>query len=62
MIEDPYNIMKHPHFITQPNNIMERIIITRPPIIINMEDDLNGRPPQWKRTSMEDDLNGRRPQ
>jgi hypothetical protein len=28
----------------------------------NMEDDLNGRRPQWKMTSMEDDSNGRRPQ
>ena len=27
-----------------------------------MEDDLNGREPQWKRTSMEDDINGRQPQ
>ena len=27
-----------------------------------MEDDLNGRQPQWKTTSMEDDLNGRQPQ
>ena len=27
-----------------------------------MEDDLNGRRPQWKTTSMEDDLNGRQPQ
>ena len=25
-----------------------------------MEHELNGRQPQWKRTSMEDDLNGRR--
>ena len=24
----------------------------------SMEDDLNGRQPQWKTTSMEDDLNG----
>ena len=27
-----------------------------------MEDNLNGRQPQWKTTSMEDDLNGRLPQ
>ena len=27
-----------------------------------MEDDLNGRRPQWKTTSMEDNLNVRRPQ
>ena len=28
----------------------------------SMKDDLNGKRPQWKTTSMEDDLNGRRPQ
>ena len=27
-----------------------------------MEDNLNGRLPQWKTTSMEDNLNGRGPQ
>ena len=27
-----------------------------------MEDNLNGRQPQWKMTSMEYDLNGRQPQ
>ena len=27
-----------------------------------MEDDRNGRQPQWKTTSMEDDLNGRQTQ
>ena len=27
-----------------------------------MEDNLNGRQPQWKMTSMEDDFNGRQPQ
>ena len=27
-----------------------------------MEDDLNGRPAQWKMTLIEDDLYGRRPQ
>ena len=27
-----------------------------------MEDDLNGRQPQWKTTSIEDDHNGRQPQ
>ena len=27
-----------------------------------MEDNLNGRQPQWKTTSMEDNLNGRQPQ
>ena len=27
-----------------------------------MEDELNGRQPQWKTTSIEDDLNERRPQ
>ena len=27
-----------------------------------MEDDLNGRQPQWKKTSIEEDLNGRQPQ
>ena len=27
-----------------------------------MEDDLNGRDPQWKTNSMEDNLNGRQPQ
>ena len=27
-----------------------------------MEDDLNGRQPQWKTTTMEDDHNERRPQ
>ena len=26
-----------------------------------MEDDLNGRQPQWKKTSMEDNVNGRQP-
>ena len=27
-----------------------------------MEDNLNGRRPQWKMTSIEDELNGRQPQ
>ena len=27
-----------------------------------MDDNLNGRRPQWKTTSMEDDLNGKQPQ
>ena len=27
-----------------------------------MQDDLNGRQPQWKTTSMEDKLNGKKPQ
>ena len=27
-----------------------------------MEDNINGRQPQWKKTSMEDDLNGRQAQ
>ena len=27
-----------------------------------MEENLNGRRPQWKTTSIEDNLNGRRPQ
>ena len=27
-----------------------------------MEDDLNGREPQWKTTSIEDDQTGRQPQ
>ena len=27
-----------------------------------MEDNRNGRRPQWKRTSIEEDLNGGRPQ
>jgi len=27
-----------------------------------MEDNLNGRQPQWKTTSMKDDLNGRQTQ
>ena len=27
-----------------------------------MEDDLNGRQPQWKTTLKKDDFNGRRPQ
>ena len=27
-----------------------------------MEDDLNGRQPQWKMSTMEDNLNGTRPQ
>ena len=39
----------------------------RPPTALNkldlldMEDDLNGRRPQWQTNSMEDNLNGRRP-
>ena len=27
-----------------------------------MEDDINGRRPQWMTTSMEDNLNGKQPQ
>ena len=35
---------------------------TIPNQTISIEDDLNGRRPQWKTTSMEEDLNGRQPQ
>ena len=36
-----------------------KTVIGRQP---QMEEDLNGRQPQWKTASMEDSLNGRQPQ